>query len=136
MCCLNNQLGSANKVPRTLLLKCERSVKFLLWKGWMETDDRGFQKIYVIWYSFCILGKSFARPFEINQIPSLDHVLPKTKIISFWFWAMKNDWVWRRVFQSFMNILNISVKFTGVLFFQRVSIFEKLDSKFENVLTE
>ena len=136
MCYLNNQLGSANKVQRTLLLKFERSLKVLLWKGWMETDDRGFQRIYLIWYSFCILGKRFARPFEINQIPSLDHVLPKTKIISFWFQVMKNYWVWRKVFQSFMTILNISVTFTGILFFQLVSIFESLDSKFESVFTE
>ena len=30
----------------------------LVSKGWMETDDRGLQKIYIIWYSFCILGNS------------------------------------------------------------------------------
>ena len=41
----------------------------LVSKGGMETDDTVLQKIYLIWYSFCILGKSFARPFEVNQLP-------------------------------------------------------------------
>ena len=38
-------------------------------KGWMETDDRRLHNIYVIWYSFFILGQSFARPFEVKQLP-------------------------------------------------------------------
>ena len=34
-----------------------------------KTDVAGLQQIYVIWYSFCILGKSFAAPFEVQQLP-------------------------------------------------------------------
>ena len=41
----------------------------LVLKDRMERDDRGIQKICVIWYSFCILGKSSARPFEVKQLP-------------------------------------------------------------------
>ena len=41
----------------------------LVSKGWIEIDDTVLQKIYVIWYSFCILGKSFARLFEVKQLP-------------------------------------------------------------------
>ena len=41
----------------------------LVSKGWFEIDDIVLQKIYVIWYRFCIVGKSFARPFEVKQLP-------------------------------------------------------------------
>ena len=35
----------------------------------MGTDDRALQKRYVTWYSFCVLGKSFAWPFEVKGLP-------------------------------------------------------------------
>ena len=41
----------------------------LVLKDRMERDDRGIQKICVIWYSFCILGRSSARLFEVKQLP-------------------------------------------------------------------
>ena len=41
----------------------------LVQKCWTEWDDRVVQKIYVIWSSFCILGKSFARPFKVKGLP-------------------------------------------------------------------
>ena len=41
----------------------------LVSKGWMKTDDRVLQQQYVIWYSFCILGKSFTTTFEVKQFP-------------------------------------------------------------------
>ena len=37
-------------------------------KGWMKKDHRRLQKIYVIWYSFSVLGERFARPFEYKQL--------------------------------------------------------------------
>ena len=37
-------------------------------KGSMKTDDRGLQQLYVIWCSFCYLGKHFAKPFEVKQL--------------------------------------------------------------------
>ena len=37
-------------------------------KAWMKTDHRGLQRIYVIWYSFCVLGESFARTFVYKQL--------------------------------------------------------------------
>ena len=39
----------------------------LVSKEWIKRDHKGLQKIYVIWYSFCILGESFARTFEYKQ---------------------------------------------------------------------
>ena len=34
-----------------------------------KRDHRGLQSIYAILYSFCILGKSFARSFKVKQPP-------------------------------------------------------------------
>ena len=47
---------------------------------------------------------------------------------------MKNDWVWRKVFERFVTILNVWVDIIRVLFFQLVSFIKKLDSKFESFL--
>ena len=38
----------------------------LVSEDWTKRDHRRLQRIYGIWYSFC---KSFARPFEVNQLP-------------------------------------------------------------------
>ena len=108
----------------------------LVSKGRIEIDATLLQKIYVIWYRFCILGKSFARPFDFKQLLFPDPVSPKTKIICFWFQTMKNDWIWRQVFERFITIRNIFVNSTHVLFFQVLSIFEKLHSKFESFFIE
>ena len=108
----------------------------LVSKGRIEIDATLLQKIYVIWYRFCILGKSFARPFDFKQLLFPDPVSPKTKIICFWFQTMKNDWIWRQVFERFITIRNIFVNSTHVLFFQVLSIFEKLHSKFKSSFTE
>ena len=108
----------------------------LVSKGRIEIDATLLQKIYVIWYRFCILGKSFARPFDFKQLLFPDLVSPKTKIICFWFQTMKNDWIWRQVFERFITILNLFVNSTHVLFFQVLSIFEKLHSKFKSSFTE
>ena len=48
---------------------------------------------------------------------------------------MKNDWVWRKVFERFVTILNVWVDILRV-FFQLVSVIKKLDSKFAGFLTE
>ena len=108
----------------------------LVSKGRIEIDATLLQKIYVIWYRFCILGKSFARPFDFKQLLFPDLVSPKTKIICFWFQTMKNDWIWRQVFERFITIRNIFVNIIHVLFFQVLSIFEKLHSKFKSSFTE
>ena len=108
----------------------------LVSKGRIEIDATLLQKIYVIWYRFCILGKSFARPFDFKQLLFPDPVSPKTKIICFWFQTMKNDWIWRQVFERFITIRNIFVNIIHVLFFQVLSIFEKLHSKFKSSFTE
>ena len=106
----------------------------LVSKGWIEIDDTVLQKIYVIWYSFCILDKSFARTFEVKQFLSLDPVFPQTKIICVWFQTMNNVWLRRKVFERFITILNVWVDIIRILFFQLVSIIEKFDSKFEKFL--
>ena len=108
----------------------------LVSEDWTKRDHRGLQRIYGIWYSFCILGKSFARPFEVKQLFSLYPVVPKTKIICFLFQTMKNGWVWRTFFERYIIILSVSVDIIGVLFFQLVSLFQKLDSNFQSFFTE
>ena len=42
----------------------------------------------------------------------------------------------RKSFQSYITILSVSVDIIAVLFFQLVSLLEKLDSKFESFFTE
>ena len=100
-------------------------------KGWTEIDATVLQKIYVIWYRFCILGKSFARPFDFKQLLFPDPLFPKMKVICFWFQTTKNDLIWRKVFERFITILNDYIAVIQVLFFQVLSLFDKLHSKFK-----
>ena len=102
----------------------------------METNDRVLQKIYVTWYSFCILGKNFARLFEVKQLLFPWSCFYEEKNHLFWFQTMKNHCVWRKFFEKYITILSASVNITGVLFVQLVSLLEKLDSKFEKFFTE
>ena len=67
---------------------------------------------------------------KLSNFLSLDPVFSKTKIICFWFQTMKNDWVWRKFFEKYNFIVSVLVDIVGVLFFQLVSLFKKLDSKF------
>ena len=106
----------------------------LISKGWIEILDTVLQRIYVIQYRLCILGKRFARPFEVTEPSFPGSCFAKAKSICFWFQTMKNDWVWRKVFERFVTILNVWVDIIRVLFFQLVSFIKKLDSKFENFL--
>ena len=57
-----------------LQIDCNTRVRYgankLVSKVGIETDLRVLQKIYIILYSFCILSKSFTRPFEVKQLPS------------------------------------------------------------------
>ena len=73
---------------------------------------------------------------KLSNFPSLDPVPKKAKTICFSFQTMKNDSFWRKVFERYIIILNVSFDIIGVLFFQLVSIIEKLDSKFEKFFTE
>ena len=117
-------------------LKVSVSADKFVSKEWMKKDCRGgLQKIYVIWYCFFVLSKTLDI-WNLNNFLPLDHVPPKMKIICFWFQTVKNDWVWRNVFERFITILNVSVYVTRDLFLQLVSILEKLDSKFESFFTE
>ena len=115
-----------------LQIDCNTRVRYgankLVSKVGIETDLRVLQKIYIILYSFCILSKSFTRPFEVKQLPNLPlNLVPQNmEIICFWFQTMKNDWVWRKYFERFITILNVSIDIIGVLFLQVVSIFKKL----------
>ena len=49
---------------------------------------------------------------------------------------MTNDYVWRKVFESFVTILTVSVDIVIVLSFQLVSMFEKLDCKLQSFFIE
>ena len=124
-------------ISRALQTHCNPRVslgpKKLVSKEWMKRNYRGLQKIYVIWYSSCVLGESFARPFEISNFFSLDQGLLKTKIICFWFETMKIDWIWGKGFERFVTILTVSIDVIGVLSFQLVSILGKLVCKFKFV---
>ena len=44
---------------------------------------------------------------------------------------MKNDWVWRKVFERSITILNVCVDIIQVLFVRVLSLFEKSHSKFK-----
>ena len=91
----------------------------------METDDRVLHKIYVIWYSFCILGKVLLDLLKLSDFLSLNPVFPKRKIICFLFQTMKNYWVWRKFFEKFITILNVWTVLNSIIrvsFFQLVSI--------------
>ena len=85
----------------------------LVSEDWTKTDHRVLQKIYVIWYSFWILGTSLVLLdfLKLSNFLSLDLVFPKAKMIYFWFQTMKNDWVWRKFlkgispFSVFLSIL-------------------------------
>ena len=78
------------------------------------------QKIYVIWYSFFILGTSLflLDLLKLSNFLSLDPVFPKTKIIYFWLQTMKNYSVWRKVFERYIFILSVLADIVGVLFFR------------------
>ena len=109
----------------------------LVSNGWIKTDHRVLQKIYVVWYSFCILSRIFAWAFlKWSNFLSIDPVPPKTKIICFSFQTMKNDSVWRKVFQRYITIPNLSVNIIGVLFFNLISIVKKLHWKFKSFFTD
>ena len=74
--------------------------------------------------------------FKLTNFLSFGPVPKNTIIICLWFQTMKNDWVWRKVFGRFIAIVIVSVNIIGVLCFQLVSIFKKLDSNFESFFTE
>ena len=73
---------------------------------------------------------------NLSNILSLDHVTPRITIVCFWFQTLKNDGVYRKVFERCIAILNVLVYITEDFFSQLVSIFEKLDSKFESLFIE
>ena len=87
------------------------------YRGYMEFDIA-----FVSWV------KVLLDLLKLSNFPSLDPV-PKKAKICFSFQAMKNDWVWRKVFERFITIINVSVNIIQVLFFQVLSVFEKLHCK-------
>ena len=102
-------------------------------EDWTKRDHRGLQRIYGILYSFFILGKRFLDVLKLGSFLSFYPVAPKMKIICFWFGTIKNDWSWRK---SYITVLGVLVDIIGVLFYQLVSLFEKLDSNFQSFFTE
>ena len=89
-----------------------------------------FDIAFVSWVKILLDLLSLSNFLSLNPVP------PKIKIICFWFQKVKNDWLWIKVFERFITILNISVDIIWDLFFQLVLIFEKLDSKVERFSTE
>ena len=117
-----------------LQIQCNLRVPFgankVISEDWRKRDHRGIQRIYGSWYSFFILGKNFARPFELKQLPFPGSCSSYDKN---YFFLISNGekWVWRKVFERFITILIVSDDIIGVLLFQFVSIFKGLDCKFE-----
>ena len=66
----------------------------------------------------------------------MDQCILKTKVICIWVETMKIDWNWTKVLERFVTIVAVSVDIIGVLFFQVVSILEKLKCKFKIFLIE
>ena len=63
--------------------------------------------------------------FKLSDFLSLNPVFPKRKIICFLFQTMKNYWVWRKIFEKFITILNVWAVLNSIIrvsFFQLVSI--------------
>ena len=81
----------------------------LVLKGWMKRDHRGLQKIYVMWYSFCILGESFAIHFEVNQLPCPRSYSEKYENHLF---LISNDEKWSSLKKSFWKIYHHSKCFS------------------------
>ena len=98
----------------------------------MKKDHIGFQKIHAIWFSFCILGEIFTGTFEYKQLLfARSWLSSKKKTICFWFETMKIDWIWRKVFERLITLLNVSLDIIQVLFFQ-----VSLHSKFKRFFIE
>ena len=81
----------------------------LVSKGWMKTDHRVLQKIYLIWYNFCILRKSFSRQFEVNQLSFRWSSSSQGKIHLFLIW---NDEKWLSLKKNFWKIHHHSQSFS------------------------
>ena len=73
----------------------------LVSEDWTKRDHTGLQRIYVIWYSFCILGKIFARPFELKQLPFAGFCFCKDKNYLF---LISNGKKWLSLTKSFWEI--------------------------------
>ena len=54
---------------------------------------------------------------KLRNFLSLDPVFSKTKSICYWFQTMKNDWVWKKIFERFITILNVLFGIIGLFFF-------------------
>ena len=86
--------------------------------------------------AFVSTVKFLVELLKLSNFLSLYPPPSRTKTIFFWFQTMKNDLVWRKVLERFITILNLSVNIIGVLFFQLVSTFEKLQTQLKSLLTE
>ena len=73
---------------------------------------------------------------KLSNFLSVYPVVPKTKLIFFLFQTIKNDWIWRKIFQKYITILSVSVDIIGVVFVRLVTLFEKLDANFQSFFTE
>ena len=108
----------------------------LVSKVWMKTDDQALQKIYEIRYSFCILVKSFARPFEIKWLPIPRSCSQKYENHLF---MISNDEKWLSLKKIFWKIYHhfqcFSWYYTSFVF-STSTIFNKLGCKFESFFTE
>ena len=125
-----------------MLCKSSATQQFLLvpknwYQGWMNTNHRVLQKIYVIWYSFCILGKSFPRRFEVKELPLPWSCSSYDENYLFLIWSHEE---WLSLKKSFWKIYHHSKCFSqyyrSFSFFQVVSIFKKLYAWYKSFFTE
>ena len=89
----------------------------LVSEDWTKRDHRELQRIYGIDIAFESWVKVLPDLLKLSNFLSLDPVFSKTKIISFLFQTMKNDWVWRKVSEKYIFIVSVLVDIVRVLFF-------------------
>ena len=116
------------RVPLVLISWYQRMEQREITNGY-----RGYMEFHIAFVSWV---KVLLDLLKLSNFLCLDLLFPKTKIVCFWLQTIKNDWVWRKVFERYIFILSVLADIVGVLFFRLVSLFEKLDSKFEIFFTE
>ena len=98
---------SANKI---LCLHCV--YKNYVWSQTATEDTRNLVELLFSYKTFCMTCCT-----ELTSFLSILFLLKRKKFIGFWFQTMKNDWVWRKVFERFITIPSVSVNFifsTGI----------------------
>ena len=109
--------------------------------SWYRRDEwkeiaGGYRRYFQFPIAFASWVNVLLDVLKLSNFLSFDPVPENTIIICLWFQTIKNDWAWGKVFGRFITILDVSVNIIGVLCFQLVSIFKKLDCNLEIFFAE